>query len=136
MSITESEKKLKMEEAAFHELRENLAIYADQLQDEAAENHCGVGAYLHLSSDSTEFFMLHSVEDGRLTGAYHFGSVPIFRVDRHTPAELSAALVDFVKGFYELRRSITGESIFDDETYEQVGHELMMGFMKAVIDDE
>lgn len=136
MSTTESEKKLKMEEAAFHELRENLAIYADQLQDEAAENHCGVGAYLHLSSDSTEFFMLHSVEDGRLTGAYHFGNVPIFRVDRHTPAELSAALVDFVKGFYELRRSITGDSIFDDETYEQVGHELMMGFMKAVIDDE
>ena len=97
MSTTESEKKLKMEEAAFHDLRENLAIYADQLQDEAAENHCGVGAYLHPSSDSTEFFMLHSVEDGRLTGAYHFGSVPIFRVDRHAPAELSAALVDLSK---------------------------------------
>lgn len=136
MSTTESEKKLKLEEAAFHDLRKTLAIHADQLQDEAAENHCGVGAYLHLSSDSTEFFILHSVEDGRLTGAYHFGNVPIFRVDRHTPAELSAALVDFVKGFYELRRSITDDSIFDDETYEQVGHELMMGFMKAIIDDE
>ena len=136
MSTNESEKKLKMEEAAFHDLRENLAIYVDQLQDEAAENHCGAGAYLHLSSDSTEFFMLHSVEDGHLTGAYHFGSVPIFRADRHTPAEISAALVDFVKGFYELRRSITGESIFDDETYNQVGHEMMIGFMKAVIDED
>ena len=136
MSTDELEKKLKMEEAAFHDLRENLAIQADQLQEEAAENHCSAGAYLHLSTDASEFFILHSVEDGRLTGAYHFGSVPIFRADRHTPAEISAALVDFVKGFYELRRSITGESIFDDETYNQVSHEMMIGFMKAVIDDE
>ena len=59
-----------LEEAAMHELREELAIHADQLQEDAAESHSGVCEVLYFSPSENEFFMLHSTEDGRLTGSY------------------------------------------------------------------
>lgn len=136
MSDNRSEQFRALEEAAMHELRENLAIHADQLQEEAAENHCGVCEVLYFSPSESEFFMMHSTEDGRLTGSYHFGFVPIFRTDRRTPAEISEVLVDFLKGFDHLRRSLSEDSIFDDETYDQIGHEMMQGFVHSLDDKD
>ena len=132
MSDNRSEQFRALEEAAMHELRENLAIHADQLQEEAAENHCGVCEVLYFSPSESEFFMLHSTEDGRLTGSYNFGFVPIFRADRRTPAEISEVLIEYLKGFDQLRRSLSVESIFDDETYDKVGHEMMLGFVQSI----
>lgn len=40
----------KAEEAALHELGENIAIYADQMQELAAEEHQSAGTTLYLSS--------------------------------------------------------------------------------------
>lgn len=136
MSDNKSDHLSSLEEAAMHELRENLAIHADQLQEEAAENHCGVCEVLYFSPSESEFFMMHSTEDGRLTGSYHFGLVPIFRTDRCTPAEISEVLVNFLKGFDHLRRSLSVESIFDDETYDRVGHEMMQGFVHSFDDKD
>ena len=136
MSTSKSEQVADIEDAAMHELRENLAIHADQLQEEAAENHCSVCEVLYFSSSESEFFMLHSTEDGRLTGSYHFGFVPMFRADRRTPAEISNVLVEFLKGFDRLRQSLLVESIFDDETYDRVGHEMMQGFVHSFDDKD
>lgn len=47
MSDNKSDHLSSLEEAAMHELRENLAIHADQLQEEAAENHCGACEVLY-----------------------------------------------------------------------------------------
>lgn len=49
MSTSKSEQFAAIEEAAMHELRENLAIHADQLQEDAAENQCGVSEVLYFS---------------------------------------------------------------------------------------
>ena len=136
MSIEKSEKLLKMEEAALHDLGENLVIFGDQLQERAAESHQSVGAYLKLSSSSDEFFLLHSVEDGRLTGVYHYLGVPLFRTDGRTPAEVSEALIGFVRGLYHLRRDLSNESVFDEVTYDLVTNDLMMGFMQSMIDED
>lgn len=136
MSDNRSEQFLALEEAAMHELREELVIHADQLQEEAAESHSGVSEVLYFSQSESEFFMLHSTEDGRLTGSYHFGFVPIFRADRRTPAEISEVLVEFLKGFDQLCRSFSVESIFDDDTYNQVGHEMMLGFVQSLEDKD
>lgn len=136
MSSSKSEQFKFLEEAAMHELRENLAIHADQLQEEAAENHCGVCEVLYFSPSESEFFMLHSTEDGCFTGSYQFGFVPIFRADRRTPAEISNILVEFLKGFDHLRRSLSEDSIFDDETYDRVGHEMMQGFVHSFDDKD
>lgn len=136
MSTSKSEQFAAIEEAAMHELRENLAIHADQLQEDAAENQCGVSEVLYFSPSESEFFMLHSTEDGRLTGSYHFGFVPIFRADRRTPAEISEVLIEYLKGFDQLRRSLSVESIFDDETYDKVGHEMMQGFVHSFDDKD
>lgn len=132
MSDNRSEQLRALEEAAMHELRENLVIHADQLQEEAAESHSGVSEVLYFSPSESEFFMLHSTEDGRLTGSYHFGFVPIFRADRRTPAEISEVLTEFLKGFDQLRSSLSVESIFDDATYNQIGHEMMLGFVRSI----
>lgn len=124
MSTNESDKMQAKEEAALYHMREEIAIYADQIQELAAENHKDTVASLHLFSNYSEFFMLHSVEDGRLTGAYYYLDVPIFRADRYTPAEISKVLIDFVLSFYQLRRSMMSESIFDDDTYRRIGSEI------------
>lgn len=136
MSDNKSDHLSSLEEAAMHELREELAIHADQLQEDAAESHRGVCEVLYFSPSESEFFMLHSTEDGRLTGSYHFGFVPIFRADRRTPAEISNVLVEFLKGFDRLRQSLSVESIFDDETYDRVGHEMMQGFVHSFDDKD
>ena len=136
MSTNRSDNLSALEEAAMYELREELAIHADQLQEEAAESHSGVSEVLYFSPSESEFFMLHSTEDGRLTGSYHFGFVPIFRADRLTPAEISEVLIEFLKGFDQLRRSLSVESIFDDDTYNQVGHEMMLGFVQSIEDKD
>lgn len=124
MSINESDKISSKEEAELYRAREEIAIYADQIQELAAEGHKDALAYLHLFSDHDEFFILHSLEDGRLTGVYHHLGVPIFRADRRTPAAISKVMIDFVRGFYQLRRSLMGKSIFDDETYDRISDEL------------
>lgn len=132
MSTSKSEQFAALEEAAMHEFREELAIHADQLQEDAAESHRGVCEVLYFSPSESEFFMLHSTEDGLLTGSYHFEFVPIFRADRRTPAEISEVLIEYLKGFDHLRRSLSVESIFDDETYDKVGHEMMLGFVQSI----
>ena len=124
MSTNESDKMQAKEDIALYRMREEIAIYADQIQELAAENHKDTVVSLHLFSNYSEFFMLHSVEDGRLTGAYYYLDVPIFRADRYTPAEISKVLIDFVISFYHLRRSMMSESIFDDETYRRIGSEI------------
>ena len=124
MSTNESDKMQAKEEVALYHMREEIAIYADQIQELAAEKHKDIVASLHLFANYSEFFMIHSVEDGRLTGAYYYLDVPIFRADRYTPAEISKVLIDFVLSFYQLRRSMTNESIFDDETYRRIGNEI------------
>ena len=136
MSDNKSDHLSSLEEAAMHELREELAIHADQLQEDAAESHSGVCEVLYFSPSESEFFMLHSTEDGRLTGSYHFGFVPIFRADRRTPAEISEVLIEYLKGFDRLRQSLSVESIFDDETYDRVGHEMMQGFVHSFDDKD
>lgn len=124
MSTNESDKMQTKEEVALYHMREEIAIYADQIQELAAEKHKDIVASLHLFSNYSEFFMLHSVEDGRLTGAYYYLDVLIFRADRYTPAEISKVLIDFVLSFYQLRRSMMNKSIFDDETYRRIGNEI------------
>ena len=126
----------KAEEAALHELGENIAIYADQMQELAAEEHQSAGTTLYLSSGKDEFFMVHSVEDGRLTGVYYYLGVPIFRTDGHAPAEISSRLIEFVREFHRLTKSFSEESVFDKKTYERVTDDLMMGFIETFMGGE
>ncbi len=136
MNNSKSDKMLEREEIALHDLGEKLVIYADQIQEAAAENHRSTGAVLCPSNGFDEFFMLHSVEDGRLTGVYHFMNTPIFRADARTPAELSESLIGFVRGLYRLRRSLSSESVFDDKTYEQISDDLMEMFDLIRLNDK
>ena len=134
MSTNESDK-MQAKEVALYHMREEIAIYADQIQELAAEKHKDIVASLHLFSNYSEFFMLHSVEDGRLTGAYYYLDVPIFRADRYTPAEISKVLIDFVLSFYQLRRSMMNESVFDDETYRRIGNEISQSAQYQINED-
>lgn len=65
MSTNESDKMQAKEDIALYHMREEIAIYADQIQELAAENHKDTVVSLHLFSNYREFFMLNSVEDRR-----------------------------------------------------------------------
>lgn len=106
------------------------------MQELAAEEHQSAGTTLYLSSGKDEFFMVHAVEDGRLTGVYYYLSVTIFRTDGHTPAEISSKLIEFVREFHRLTKSFSEESVFDKKTYERVTDDLMMGFIETYMRDE
>ena len=114
MSTNESDKMQAKEDIALYHMREEIAIYADQIQELAAENHKDTVVSLHLFSNYREFFMLHSVEDRRLTESYYYLDVPIFRVDRYTPAEISKVLIDFKSADRFRTEFLSATSIYDE----------------------
>lgn len=119
-----------------HELREMIAICADELQETAQENQKMTDALIMLNESMGEFVVVTALPNGKLAAWYIHKDAPLYYTDGDVAYQIAQELTNYIKGFYLLTTVNEKPSQLTDSERIQISHRIAERIDEMRGDDE